>query len=170
MTAPDPTPLESLPLLDARTLRELGEHADSYRDVEMCVVARPRPNGGYEYVVRALDAALAPGETRVMRIMTPSVAPGYQPPVTTVRVDGRERSSSEFGKANAFFWTPSAVEKFLFPYYEAMRIFEPDYLERLKARYYEAVATGAAVGIVHIFPSRGLVLVGSELSVTVHAP
>ena len=55
---------------------------------------------------------------------------------------------------DALFWTESAIEKFLFPYYEQLRIFDLDYLDRLKAAFYDPKSGHRIVAIAHVPPSH----------------
>ena len=52
--------------------------------------------------------------------------------------------------ADAIFWTESAVDKFLFPYYASQRLFTDEEMRRLK----ESFRDERVVAIWHFTPSR----------------
>lgn len=154
-------PQDPLPLLDARKLRELGEHADGFRDTDMVVTVRTGDGGESEFDVRKesdvdADPDFAAGLVRkLMRVETSSRIPSRPTPQVSMTVNGRAVPPAQLDQVDALFLTESSIEKFLFPYYEQLRIFEPDYLDRLKAQYFDTTRAQPIVAIVHIPPSRG---------------
>lgn len=127
-----------LPRVKAQDLAWLAEIADGRRDQNMVLYRR----NGRLTVGPETEATRA---TAVLRI----------------RTDSRKRRLERIQDLaihqdwDAIFLSESAVEKFLFPYYEAQRLLPPDRMEALRLQYYES----DVLGIVHIWPSRPKFLV-----------
>ena len=97
-----------------------------------------------------------PGDTVVLRVYTPSLVPSRLKPVEiTFQAPGCEKIRID-ERADALFWTESAVEKFLFPYYAAHRLFTDEEMQRLK----DAFKSEKAVALWHRAPSYSIIEYG----------
>lgn len=141
----------NLPQLDATALRTLGEHADGFRDTDLFLTVT-QTDGDYEFDIKK-PADLGDGDTPVLRVRTASNI-GRRPPATlTISVGGKSVPAAELAKisVDAAFTSESSIEKFLFPYYEGIRIFDRDYLTRLKDAYF--APDSRIVAFLHESPS-----------------
>lgn len=146
------------PTLDARTLRELGETADGERDSK-CAVLEIRGTGGeLEYHVVSeteADKKVAAKEARILFLVyTKSSVQRVAVPTIAISVAGVAVEPRKIDGADAFFWSESSVEKFLFPYYESLRIWAPEYAKNLKKAFYKK----DIIGVLHFWPSIGSVV------------
>lgn len=124
----------TLPQVDAVGLAWAAEGADGRRDENLVLYT----NGKKLLLGPANDENL---KTAICRVRTDSRKNLERAPTTlTIPVEW-----------DSVFLTESAVEKFLFPYYEAQRLLKSGELEKLKKTYYD---TPDYIGIVHIQPSR----------------
>lgn len=144
MTPDDPTPPPEPPS-HALMLRRLAEKADGLRDQDLALVQRA---DGTLDVVPVDEVGTQPV---LYQLRTPSQHPADQrpkfelvltPPPPGVPFDARARY-------DALFWTESAVEKFLLPYYQ--RVLTPEELLEL-ARAFRDNPNVYAVG--HWPPTR----------------
>ena len=128
-----------LPAIDVRQLAWCVEFADGRRGQQQVLY---RKNGKVligpvsEHRAEAILSVTQPRDTRPIR---------PRPPLNQIPEE-----------VDAIFLGDSAVEKFLFPYYEAQRLLVRGELERLKRAYYDQ-SKGYA-GILHVQPSRPLLL------------
>ena len=132
------TEKSDLPKMDARRLAWCAEGADGERDTDLVLYT-----DGREVLLGTANATNM--ATAICLVHTKSRKPKLESNPLLKIPD----------KGDACFLTESAVEKFLFPYYEAQRLFQPGELERLKKKFY---SNDNYVGIWHIFPSRPLFL------------
>lgn len=71
--------------------------------------------------------------------------------------------------ADGVFWSISALEKFVWPYYEGMRIWTPDYLPGLK----DSLKSPFVVGFAHVGESSSEAIksdIGEQVRLLVDAP
>ena len=168
---------DELPLLDARQLRELGETADGARGDERVIVARKK-DGRFSFDVLSEAQASDDPEVRsgaakrVLRVQT-SVKVRDRPAakVVVTSADGKPADGLP-PNADAVFLSESAAEKFLFPYYESVRIFEPKQLADLKKRFLDPRAGRYVIAIAHTPPSHphDVTVSGSSIGLLVQAP
>ena len=128
----------TLPKVDARGLAWAAEMADGTRDAELVLYRKGN------------KLALGPENddtrgTALLKVFTKSRKHQRRSP-TTFEIPVQW---------DAVFLTESAVEKFLFPYYEAQRLLPPDKLKELKELFY---TKDEFIGIAHLPPSRPLLL------------
>ena len=136
------------PRVDSRQMSWWAEGADGTRDKELVLVL----DEGGEYQLKEEQ----PGDNVVLRVYTPSLAPNRLKPVEiTFQAPGCEKIRID-EQADALFWTESAVEKFLFPYYAAHRLFTDEEMQRLK----DAFKSDKAVALWHRAPSTCAVQYG----------
>jgi hypothetical protein len=148
--------MSDLPPIDAMTLRRLGETADGGRDRPMKLVL-VKPDYDYD-VVSAEDADRHPDKYIPVADITPtSTSTAKQPLVGFDRIafikDEKEIACCE-PPSDALFWTDSAMEKFVFPYYAQLRIFPERYLAELMADFRNDEVRQKIVAIQHRDPSR----------------
>lgn len=104
----------TVPRVDSRQMSWWAESADGVRDKELALVLTESG----EYVVKEEQA----GDEVVLRMYTPSITPNRMKPAEiTFQAPGCEKVRID-ELADALFWTESAVEKFLFPYYASQRL------------------------------------------------
>lgn len=134
-----------MPALTARALAWIAEAADGTRDVNRVLVQNA---DGKLALVDEIDAN---GRPIILEIRTPSRK-------KQVRKDWKLTIPKEW---DALFLTESAVEKFLFPYYESQRLLNGSEMELLKGQYYNRPDVA---GILHKPPSRpSLLLVDGSI-------
>jgi hypothetical protein len=132
------------PRVDSRQMSWWAESADGTRDKELALVL----TAGGEYVVKEEE----PGDEVVLRMYTPSITPErLKPTEITFQAPGCEKIRIE-ELADALFWTESAVEKFLFPYYASQRLLTDEEMRALKEGFRDA----RVVAIWHQAPSKSL--------------
>ena len=128
----------TLPKVDARGLAWAAEMADGNRDIELVLFR----NGN------RLTLAPENDENQDNAILK----------VFTASRKHQHRTQTHFEipvEWDSLFLTESAVEKFLFPYYEAQRLLPPHKLQQLKDLFY---SNAEYIGIAHLPPSRPLLL------------
>jgi hypothetical protein len=116
---------EVSPALDATMLRAFGEHADGYRNVDLFLIKSP---DGYKLVEKA---DIPPSSKPLLRAFTKSRVTRAVPEIH-MTVNGVPVPKAELALGDALFWSDSAVEEFVFPYYTAMRTISEDKLDRLR--------------------------------------
>ena len=133
--------LPQAPRVDSRQVSWWAESADGTRDKELALVL----TGDGEYVVKEE----APGDNVVLRMYTPSAVPNrLKPTEITFQAPGCEKMRID-EIADCLFWTESAVEKFLFPYYASQRLLTDEEMRQLK----EGFQDERVVAIWHKAPS-----------------
>jgi hypothetical protein len=145
-----------LPPIDAMTLRRLGETADGGRDRAMKLVL-VKPEYTYD-IVTAEDADRHPEKYEPVADVAPThTSTAKLPLVAFDRVafikDDKEIACCE-APTDALFWTDSAMEKFVFPYYAQLRIFPEQYLTGLMEDFRDDRIRQMIVAIQHRNPSR----------------
>lgn len=139
--------------ISANQLRWLAEAADGQRDTSLLLKIDQR---GTVTLQPKGASAVAPGE---VEILTPSEGQGC--PGDTVLTIDYQGNSMPLAKADAIFWTQSAVEKFVLPYYTRFRT--PNEIQSLK----DLLFTAGCVAAVHYPPSITLGLAGGVKGLTV---
>lgn len=142
------------PVLDARKMRALAEWADGLREQELTLVVTAE--GGFtfrdndENKVRENDHVL-------FQVHTDQVVDNRPKPRITLEAAGfpREDIQDEY---DAAFWSESAFEKFVVPYYTALRILPPGELEKLRKSF----LSKKAIALLHMPPSRGFVATATD--------
>ncbi len=135
----DPGLLARRPL-SARTLAWLAEGADGNRDEDLVITVNEQGK-----LQLKLKREVPEGKW-VLEVYTKSRKRQERRPLkVTIPVDW-----------DAMFLTESAVEKFVFPYYEAQRLLTKTEISALKTAFY---SRPEVVGVAHKPPSRPLLLV-----------
>jgi hypothetical protein len=141
------------PRVDSRQISWWAESADGARDKELALVL----TASGEYIVKEEE----PGDHVVLRMYTPSTTPDRMKPVEiTFQAPGCEKVRID-EVADAIFWTESAVDKFLFPYYASQRLLTDEEMRRFK----ESFRDERVVAIWHQAPSRSHLLQATEGSI-----
>jgi hypothetical protein len=110
----------------------LAETADGWRDEKLKLVLHAKDG----LSLQRADYQPGPGEQVVCLIETPSCQPGREQ-VLRVTLDTKNAGSHTVDTKegwDAVFWTESAIEKFLYPYYHSQRLWS-DELEDLKTAF-----------------------------------
>jgi hypothetical protein len=137
-------------LVDARKLAWLAETAHGLQGQDLVLV---QPEGEGDPTLRRKDEIQGTDHV-LLRVFTegkdpPMIRPGKVvlglPGGKEVRVD-----EIDGGEGDALFWSASAVEKFLFPYYSSQRLLTPQEMGRLEAEYKNA----DVVAMLHVAPSK----------------
>jgi hypothetical protein len=141
-------------LVDARKLAWLAEEAHGLQGEELALV---QPEGEGDPVLKPKEEIQATDHV-LLRVFTEGRDPPMIPPDKVVLglPGGKEIRVDEIygGKGDALFWSASAVEKFLFPYYSSQRLLTPQEMGRLKAEYQKA----GVVAMLHVAPSKAYAL------------
>lgn len=132
---------KDLPEIDARRLAWITEGADGRRDDKLVLYTEGKQV--------FLGEASAHADTAICRVRTKTRK--------SQRLETRVLDIPN--EVDAVFLTDSAVEKFLFPYYESQRLFKPGEMEKLKREYYDEAKNYA--GILHVQPSRPWLLLAN---------
>jgi hypothetical protein len=136
--------------ISGRTLRELGEKADATRTKPLALIRRLGVTDTSRYdLVPIADAQKlqASGTAEIIdTVVTSSRISPRKWMEINVSVQGKPVTISRMKEADAAFWSESAADKFLWPYYEGMRIWDEDYLPRLKKAFQDSIV----VGLIHV--------------------
>ena len=130
----------------------LAEEADGWRGEELSLMLHP--TSGLR--LRREGDSPMPGEHELCKIETPKCQPG-RIPVLSVAVEIQGASTQKIDPAkgwDAVFWTESAVEKFLYPYYHAHRLWD-DTMDQVQLAF---ETYPGAVAIMHKAPSNSFVM------------
>jgi hypothetical protein len=139
----------SYPVLNAHQLRMLAEFASSQRKVggdPFYGVAVPDPDVmGPEFKLEIVST-LAEGQVPLFEIDTFEVEARPKPTEVTFKVDGMTMANMAH-EYDAVFWSESAVEKFVFPYYASKSLWETAaVLEKLSMYWYGQIPPDTDVG------------------------
>ena len=123
--------------VDANSLRRAAEHADGYRDKPLYLYYRANKLGngdnrvGVVVHVTHKDAEKAGDEPLPLEVYTPQKGDGMgHPEKVVVHYKNYKESDLMACDFDSIFWTQSAVEKFLIPYYAS--IYDQYELEELR--------------------------------------
>jgi hypothetical protein len=159
-TPPGPTLKSTAKMkpITARTLRGLGEKADAVRNTEFALVRHiGRSDASRLDIVPIAEAQRqqVAGALDILDIVnTPAAIPGRTWMEIHISIHGAPIDLTPFGAIDAAFWSESAADKFLWPYYEGMRIWDENYLPRLKTAFKDPIV----IGVLHVGESRGLIV------------
>jgi len=145
--------------LDYRDLAQWAETAGGLPD-EPLVIAEVEENGKLRRVLRR-KSEVQPEQIVVDGILTrPTIPAKRQVTRVFVEVDGKQIECTSPGgiMCDAVFCTDSAIEKFLFLYYQAQRLLTEQEWKDLHA----ALRDPEVVAIGHIWPSSFVALRNSE--------
>jgi hypothetical protein len=145
-------------VVTSRYLSRLAETADGTRDEDLALVKnpkglleiRPAPTperplpSGYEFIAHVRTKGSCTRE-KVTSVTIETENYGKQPAITGQGPD-------------AVFWTESAVEKFLYPYYHSQRLWDEN-MDKLRAQF---ATDTKAYGMLHRAPSNSTVLSASQ--------
>lgn len=137
---------------DSTNLSWLAETADGNRGEPLSLVL----DGKKLDLVPKKDLQ---GKKELTEVHTPKKRPNRKK-VTEVVCKGEnfEESLKSSDKFDAVFWTESAVDKFLYPYYHAHRIWDDD-IEKVKKEFDKE---DRAVAIAHRAPSTSKIVPSNE--------
>ena len=142
---------------EAMKLRRLGETADGLRDLELSLVQDVDNGDELDVIVRSrFDDDQKNPRKRYKLVKHIAKASKLDPLVHFDRVAFVDKSAEIACVApptDCVFWTDSAMEKFLFPYYEQVRIFPEDYLKQLKEAIRDPEKRRHIVAVRHDSPS-----------------
>jgi hypothetical protein len=118
---------------DSTRLSTLTETADGWRDEKLQLVY----DASSGLSIKRANEKLASGENKVCDIETPSSQPD-RTKVVSVTLETADGASHKFPVGpegwDALFWSESSIEKFLYPYYHAHRLWSED-LESVKRSF-----------------------------------
>lgn len=135
--------------VDSRDLSCFTEAAHGAMGEELAIVSTA---AGDKRLIRFAD--MKSGHTLLLRVFTsPEVPKRMKPAAITFEPTDSGPKVNVAKDFDACFWSESAVEKFLFPYYEAHRLLTRQEMEQLRTRY----KSENAIAILHMPPSRSLV-------------
>lgn len=129
--------------IDARTLRMLGDWADGARGVEMVIVSTRKEN---ELVLKRKGEVKVGEEQVILEVETPGVE--RHDVTTSLVVDGKAPYKLD-ERYDAVFWSESAYEKFVFPYYASVRTRDWEFMNGLLAAFKDP----KTLFIPHLWPS-----------------
>lgn len=145
----NPKEVEMIPGRDSLTLSWLAETADGTRDEEWALVYQDRK----ELKLKKPWEVESGKDEELCRISTPSRQPDRRK-VRAVRLYVEGSPEPIVLEANegwdAVFWTESAVEKFLYPYYHCQRLWNSD-MDLVKHKF---DTNPTVVAIKHKAPSN----------------
>jgi hypothetical protein len=161
--APTATRLaQSVEIPSAMVLRRFSETADGLRDTTVVLVRRTRfsdKRKTYHVMLHNDTVATADSVDSVLvRLQTPSTAsrPRIDEVSITLRnpVTKKDTTVKVCDDFDAIFYSESAVDKFVFPYYEHLRIVPDDKVQELKKLYRDKTLGAAVIAVGHRNPSR----------------
>jgi hypothetical protein len=103
----------------------------------------------------------SPGKQLLFEVTTRPTRPPIPPPAKVLlqaRQGGPEINlinDPRFEGCDALFWTVSSIEKFLFPYYAAQRLYSDAQLSNLRAKF---LKDEKLVAVLHRAPSKPVLL------------
>ncbi len=143
--------LKKAPGRNSWTLSWLAEMADGWRGEELLLTRHP----AHGLRVRRSTEPKGEDEEDVCKIETPKCQPDRKEVrAVTLDVDGTSAKIDTDDGSDAVFWTESAVEKFLYPYYHSHRLWD-ERMDRVK-RAFETYPD--AYAIKHKAPSSSFVM------------
>jgi hypothetical protein len=108
---------------------------------------KPLKAGSYQVLLKVVTSALPERMERPRKVE-------LQLPNGDLRVIYEKDTKPPTGVADAMFWSASAVEKFLLPYYAAQRLYSDEDMSKLKKSF----NTRGVVAIVHVAPSKSIAI------------
>lgn len=156
----------------AMRLRALGETVDGRRFENLYLVRdekNAKNDGSALYIFNDVELAEAKDrpntDFRVLQEIRPDTGNDGQPPHVSLAgfTDAQIRINEVVvatitSPTDSIFFTDSAIEKFVFPYYEQLRIFPNSYMEMLKRHLYEPETRKRIVCLVHQNPSDSTII------------
>jgi hypothetical protein len=148
-----------VPQIDSTILHWLAEEAhgrQGSRNLILVKDAKGQPalrNSEGEGGVQATDEVL-------FEVTTPPSAPQLKPPQKIILQvpGGKEERLDKLEGCDSLFWSRSAIEKFLFPYYAAHRLLTEKEMADLRSK----CQAEDVVAILHIAPSKSLTRTGKD--------
>jgi hypothetical protein len=130
----------------------LAEKADGTRDEDLALVKDENGNLQIRQPPRPGEAPeKKPGDVLIANVRTKGTCKRER--VAKITIDTEHGGKVEFKGsdkgADALFWTDSAVEKFLYPYYYSQRIWNED-MDRLRTQF---STDPQAIAVLHRAPS-----------------
>jgi hypothetical protein len=156
------------PEIGARRLRELAETADGFRDENLKLVFIPGAKDDEGYKIMTEEERKSTGADEICDVRTKSKVAGRKRPAMTLsaprpesqQASGSPDAGSEVAESNdvnqldAIFLTESAAEKFLFPYYDHMRLFGEEYIKKIRDDFFDKKKGPYILALGHIPPSK----------------
>ncbi len=146
--------------LTSTHLRRLAEEADGRRGEKLQLIQDPRTG---ELRFLAAGEKLVRGTAVVAEAATENRVPDRKPVKVSLMVNGRK---IDLKGCDAIFWSESAIEKFVWPYYQSRGLLEGE-MQGMQRAYY--ASDSDIVAIVHKWPSRVDVVADTGSSVQVLA-
>ncbi|MGQ0642330.1 MAG: hypothetical protein ACT4P6_16405 [Gemmatimonadaceae bacterium] len=142
-------------------LRRLGETADGLRDDDLTLVANTH-SGELEIITKTdfeADQRRPPPRYVLIRHIPNRKR---EPFAEFARLDFVDKNEKVVGHccppADALFWTDSSFEKFLYPYYEQVRIFPEENLKLLKQDLRDPAKRKFILAVRHDSPSNPVII------------
>ncbi|MBK8006043.1 MAG: hypothetical protein IPK12_19570 [Gemmatimonadetes bacterium] len=142
--------------LTSTHLRRLAEEADGRRGEKLQLIQDPR-TGELRFLARG--EKLARGAAVVAEAATENRVPTRDPVKVSLTINGKK---VDLAGADAIFWSESAIEKFMWPYYQSRGLMDGN-MQTLQKAYY--ASDSEIVAIVHKWPSRSDIIVDTGSSV-----
>ena len=133
------------------TLSWCAETADGYRDEELQLILHPTKGLRIQRLTEDMDKE----DRELCRVNTKSCVPARTKVVqVTLTLEDGSTLTTKSGEGDCIFWTESAVDKFLYPYYHAQRIWDAT-MDGVKKAY---ESNPNVVAVRHRAPSNSQVL------------
>jgi hypothetical protein len=162
LTGPDKTQADSkLPRIPSRDLNWLAEAASGLQGKALTVfLTKGEAQEEAHVALGRTGEKLPKGSKALFEVHDEDVKMVPPKGVTLISGTGKESNKKddehklleEHADSDALFWTPSAIEKFVIPYYVAHRLLDKDALDELERDY----KAGNLVAILHVAPSKSL--------------
>jgi hypothetical protein len=141
------TETTTMPQINATALAWWAETAHGFQGERLAVVRRE--NADQPDIVPL--SSVGPKDEVYFEVFTPEQSTLIRPEKLTLKApNGPELDLLAMREADALFWTASAIEKFVFPYYYAQRLLSQDQMAQLLADY----NSSRLVAILHVAPSK----------------
>ena len=142
-------------VLSPANLTALGEEGDGRPDKTLMIVKDKGGRWRLRETAEPDDQIVVPG----LRITTPkdtTAATGHITKVVCTATNGSDVELKSDDDFDAVFWSPSAVRKFVWPYYQSHRLWDEE-IQTVKDKF-ESDPT--ALAVAHQAPSRTMVRTG----------
>ena len=147
---------------DATNLSWLAETADGLRGETLYLIIDQD-----DKLQIVQESSLGNAKRRLADICTPKTRPNRKKvtQVTCKVENGKEKILDSTKKFDAVFWTESSVEKFLYPYYRAHRLWDDAKMDEIKNKF---DSSDDAVAIAHRAPSTSLTVDEPTIAIGVY--
>lgn len=151
----------AVPQINATVLHWLAEEAHGRQGNRKLILVKDakgqpalRNEGGEE------EGGVQPTDEVLFEVITPPTPPQLKRPEKIVLQvpGGKEERLDLLDGCDAMFWSTSAIEKFLYPYYAAHRLLTDEEMMALKSK----CRAKNVVAILHIAPSKSFSRTGTD--------